>query len=35
MTVARLRAELSNAEWVRWQAIYAREAQLAEVETGR
>jgi hypothetical protein len=35
MTVARLRREMPNAEFVRWQAIYAREAQLSEVESRR
>ncbi len=32
MTVARLRTEMSNTEFLRWQMFYAREAQMAEVD---
>lgn len=32
MTVARLRAEMSNDEFVRWEVYYARIAQRAELE---
>lgn len=33
MTVARLRAEMSNDEYVRWGIFYARKAQREELET--
>lgn len=32
MTVAQLRAELSNDEWQRWAVYYARRAQEQELE---
>lgn len=32
MTVARLRAEMSNDEFVRWEMYYARIAQRQELE---
>lgn len=32
MTVARLRAEMPNAEFVGWQMFYARKAQREELE---
>lgn len=32
MTVARMRTEMSNAEFMRWQKWSTRRAQLAEVE---
>lgn len=32
MTVARLRAEMSNGEYVRWAMYYARIAQREELE---
>lgn len=32
MTLARLRAEMSNAEFVRWSMYYARQAQRMELE---
>jgi hypothetical protein len=32
MTVARLRAEISNDEYMRWGAYYARKAQRQELE---
>lgn len=31
MTVARLRREMSNSEYVRWQAYYATKAQRQEL----
>lgn len=34
MAVARMRAEMPNTEFLRWQNFYAREAQIAEVEKG-
>ena len=33
MTVARLRTEMSNAEYLGWQMFYARKAQREELET--
>ncbi len=33
MTVARLRAEMSNDEFVRWSIYYARKAQRQELES--
>lgn len=35
MTVAEMRARMSNREYVEWQALYARRAQLAELEEMR
>jgi len=32
MTVARLRAEMDNGEFIRWQVFYARKAQREELE---
>jgi len=32
MTVARLRVEMSSAEFLRWQMYYARKAQREELE---
>lgn len=32
MTVARLRAEMSNEEFIRWGIYYARKAQREELE---
>lgn len=32
MTVARMEAEMSNAEFVEWQVFHARKAQRAELE---
>ncbi len=32
MTVAHLRAEMDNGEFVRWQIYYARKAQREELE---
>ena len=32
MTVTALRAELSQAEYVRWSVYYGRQAQRAELE---
>lgn len=34
MTVARLRVELSNAEYVRWAMYFARQAQDMELRGG-
>lgn len=34
MTVARLRAEMPNAEFVRWQMYYGRLAQRREIARG-
>jgi hypothetical protein len=31
MTVARLEAEISNAEWVRWGVYYGRRAQREQL----
>lgn len=33
MTVAALRAEMTNDELLRWSVFYARKAQRAELET--
>jgi hypothetical protein len=35
LTVSRLRREMSNEEFVRWSAYYARKAQREELETKR
>ena len=35
MTVARLEAEMSNAEYVRWGVYYARKAQREELAAKR
>lgn len=35
MTVSRLQAEMGNAEFVAWQAYYARMAQAQELELKR
>lgn len=32
MTVGRLRAEMSNEEFLMWNTYYARQSQLAELE---
>lgn len=32
MTVARLRAEMSNEEWTYWSVYYARKAQRQQLE---
>jgi hypothetical protein len=32
MTVARLRADMDNGEFVRWSVYYARKAQREEME---
>lgn len=34
MTVARLRAEMTQAEYVRWGVYYGRQAQQAELAAG-
>lgn len=35
MTVARLRAEMDNGEYVYWQMYYARHAQRQELELAK
>jgi hypothetical protein len=35
MTVARLQAEMSNAEYVRWGVYFARKAQRQELEKAK